>query len=124
MRVVPANHFFRQGEVMGTGFCRNLDTTGLRFADHTDRSGRADMSEVEARARQLRQRQIACNHHIFRRRGNAGQPQLGGDQAFVHAAAFRQMQILAMIDHREIERQRILHRPAHHQTVHDRAAVV
>ena len=44
--------------------------------------------------------------------------------AFVHVAAGTQIQIFAMIDHRQIERARQFHRAAHHAGVHHRPAVV
>ena len=82
------------------------------------------MREVQPRRGQFRKRQVARDHHVLRGRRDARQAELGGHEPFVHAAPLGKMQILAVIDHRQIERQGILHRAAHDQAVHHGLPVI
>ena len=56
--------------------------------------------------------------------GMPRKPQPHRGRAFVHVAAGAQVQVLAVIDDRQIERLRELHRAPHHARVHHRPAVV
>ena len=109
---------------MRTGLGRDSNPTRLRLPDHPHRSGRAEMRKMQMGPGQLGQREIASHHDFFRRRWNPGKSQLRGHDPLVHAAVFREMQILAVIDHRQIERERILHGAPHHLATHHRLPVI
>ena len=82
------------------------------------------MRHVVARAGKFGQQNIARHHHVFRSGRDPAQAQPGGVRAFVHVAAGREMQILAMIDDGQVERPGKLHGAPHHARVHHRAPVV
>ena len=82
------------------------------------------MGQMQPGSGQFRQGDIARHHHIFRRRRHPGEPQLGRDDPFIHTAPLGKMQIFAMIDHRHVEGQSVLHRSPHDQAVHHRLPVI
>ena len=82
------------------------------------------MRQVQPSPGQFRQGDITRYHHIFCRGRHPGEPQLGRDGPFVHTAPLGEMQIFAMIDHRHVKGQCILHRSSHDQAIHHRLPII
>ena len=113
-----------QREMMRRGFAGDGEAARFGERHHFDRVPRRDMGHVESRAGELGEQDIARHHHILGRGRNAAQSKAHALDAFVHVAAGAQVQILAMIDHREAEGARGFHGAAHDARIHDGPAIV
>jgi hypothetical protein len=79
---------------------------------------------VVARAGPLDDLEIARDHRALGARRLALDPDPRRDRALVHRAALGQLEILGVLDDRQIERARVLERAAQHTGVHHGPAVV
>ena len=113
-----------QRQVMRRDLARHRQLARLGSHHHLERAPRRDMRHVEARPGRLGQNHVARHHDVFRGCGDAAQPQPHGLQPLVHVAACAQVQVLAVVDHGQVEGVSELHGPPHHPRVHHRLAVV
>jgi hypothetical protein len=102
----------------------DVHASGLGFAHEPDGARRGQMRDVHVRARELGEQDIAAHHDVLRRRRNAGDAELGGDDALVHGAAAREVVVLGVADDGASEGQRVLHGAPEEGGVHDALAVV
>ena len=109
---------------MRRDFAGNRKSFGFGERDHRDRVLRRQMRHVIARAGDFGEQDIAGNHHILGTGGDAAQAEAHALESFMHVAALAQVQILAMLDHRDVEGLCVFHRAAHHAGVHDGLAIV
>src|SRR5439155_21077262 len=93
----------RQCEMMRSDFSRNPQPTALCIADHLYGPPGAQMSDVIFSTSHVREDQVARNHGFFSRRRNALQAQTRRVHTFVHDASSRKVQVLAMLDDRNLE---------------------
>ena len=82
------------------------------------------MRDVEAPAGELGEGEVARDHHLLGGGRDALESEADGDRPLVHAAAAREVAILLVGDHRQVEERRVLERAAHEAGVHHRHAVV
>ena len=97
---------------------------GLGVGDHVERAAGGEVRDVEARAGGFGEHDVAGDHDVFARSGNAAQAAAHGLEAFVHVAAGAEVEVLAVIDDGQVEGAGELHGAAHDAGVHDGAAVV
>jgi hypothetical protein len=83
-----------------------------------------DVRDVQVRARQLGQHEVAGDHDLFRGGGLAGEPELGRDDALVHRGVAGQVAVFRMADDGRAEGQGVLHGAAVQLRVHHALAVV
>ncbi len=96
----------------------------LALAHQPHRARRGDVGDVHVGARQLREENIARDHHVLGDPGLAEETELGGDEALVHGASMRKMLILGMADDGHAEGQGVFHGPAVDLGIHHALAVV
>ena len=124
VRVVGLHRVVRQQQVMRRDLGRHAHAARLGVPQHAHRPGRRDVGDVEMRAGQLRQHDVARNHDLLGGGRLTGEAQLRGDDALVHDGIVRQVAVLGMADDRRAEGQRVLHRAAIQLGVHHAPAVV
>jgi hypothetical protein len=59
--------------------------------------------DVEPPPGELREHQVAGDHHVLGGVGDAGEAEAGGDHPLVHRAAARELQLLGVDGDREVE---------------------
>jgi hypothetical protein len=80
--------------------------------------------DVDARAGLAGQREVAEDHDLLGGAVPSLETEHGGDDALVHDPAVGEIQVLAMIDHRNAEHRRVLQRLAEERPRDDRPSVV
>ncbi len=113
-----------QREVVRAGLAADADAALPGAADEVDAAGRGDVQDVQPAAGQLRQRDVAVDHHLLGGGRHAVQPQPHALEALVHDAAAGQVQVLAMAEHGLVEHPAIFQGAAHDLGADDRRAVV
>ena len=88
------------------------------------RGPRRQVHQVERPALVQRQRQVALDHHALGDRGPAADPELRGDDAFVHVAPARERRVLAVHRDRPVRDRRVLERAPHERRGDHGAPVV
>src|SRR5713101_4587332 len=124
VRVVLAHGVVGQHEVVRRHLGRDAHAARLALANQADGAGRRDVGDVNVRARQLGQQDVARHHDVLGRPRLAQESQLGRDQSLVHRPAVRQVLVLGMADDGRAEGQGVFHRAAVDLGVHDALAVV
>ena len=103
---------------------RHAHSPRLRLANGPDAPRGADVGDVEVRAGQLGEEQVALHHGHLGDRRHAGEAEASRHRSLVHAAAVRQREVLGMHHDGQVEVPGIFERSAHHSGRHDRPAVV
>ena len=107
----------RQGEVVGTGLSGEGQAALFGGAQQAHAAGRAQVLTMHARAGDLGQEDVPGHDQFLSGRRPAAQPQRGAPIALVHHPIGHQRDVLAMIQHRQVEHLRVLERAAHHLVV-------
>ena len=74
VRVARFERLVGEEEVVGRRLGRDADAAGLGLADHADAAGGREVGDVDAGPGRLGQDDVAGDHDLFRRRGDAGKP--------------------------------------------------
>ena len=99
-------------------------TVGLGPADELDAAGRRQVQQVDRRAGEAGQLDVAMDHQLLGDRRPAGHAELAAALPFVHHRPVGQGADLAVLGEHDVEPERVLHRPAHQQRVLHAVAVV
>ena len=123
-RVVAAKQLVGEAEVVRGDLGRDADPVGLGPANELDAAGRREVQEVDRRAGEPRQLDVAVDHQLLGERRPAGQAELAAALPFVHHGTGGEGADLAMLGEDDVEAEGVLHRPAHQQRVLHAGAVV
>src|SRR5579859_7277357 len=88
---------------------RYMKTALLGPADLLERSFRGEVCDVQPRAGEFGELNVARNTNGFRGRGHSGKTKTRGRDAFAHDGAGRERNIFRMLDDRKIERAAVVH---------------
>ncbi len=118
------DRLIRQRDVMRTNFAADFHSARPRFAQEPHAAGRADVLAMNRMIAQLREQNVARDDGFLARRRPAGQPEQRAPVAFVHHAVADEIVVLAMIEHRQADHARVLHRAPHQLVILNAMAVV
>ena len=124
VRVEAADRLVGEAEVVRAGLGADLHAGGLGGADRLDRLGGGEVLDVDAGALVAGQGGVAGDHRRLRDRGDAGEPERGGDRALVHDAVAGERRVLLVQGDVAAAEVLVLEGAAHHPGDRDRQAVV
>ena len=124
IRIEVLNRFVGQRDVMRTNFAADFDSARARLANQAHASGRADVLAMNVMIAKFREQNVAHHDRFLARRRPAGQTKQRAPVAFVHHAVADQIVILAMIEHRQPNHARVLHRAPHQLVVLNATTVI
>ena len=96
-------------EVVRGNLASDRQASLLGPSDQLERGTRGKMRDVQPPAGQFGHLDVARHGDRFGRRGHAAQPQADRLVAFAHYGAGRQRGILAVVNHRQVERAAVVH---------------
>jgi hypothetical protein len=114
----------REQQVVRRGLGRHPHPARLAAAHRVHGARGRDVRDVDLAARELRQQHVPLDHHGLGRARPAAQPQQRGHGPFVHRGLLGEAGLLAVVDHGQRERLRVLQRAAHDARAGDGTPVV
>ena len=112
--------------MVGGGLAGDRKPVRLRRPHHLDRSGGRQVLEVDPRAGEAREGEVAHDHELLGLRRLTGDPEARRPLALVHVAAGREHRVLAVLgqDDGLAQAAGVLHGPAHETSVRDARPVI
>src|SRR5262245_59685375 len=110
--------------MVGRYLCGDSNPAVFRVSYQTKRSFAGNMSDVVTSPCHLRKDEIPSYDDLFSLSGRPSQTHTAGHYTFVHLRPFRQVMVLCMLRHEEIEGASIFHGTTHESRIHDTPSIV